>query len=714
MSGPLLSSSWYRVSELKPRMRTHARMQRHRYRGQVWFVLQDPASGRAHRFTPAARLIMNGMDGERTVGALWEMANRRLGESAPSQDEFIHLLGQLHSSDLLQCDVSPDVAELFDRAQRQDRARVKRAIGNPMAIKVPLLDPDRLLDRLLPLVRPFWGWKGMLIWLTVVLPALLLVPPHWDELTHGVADRVFAVDNLVMLWLLFPLIKAFHELGHGIAAKAGGGEVHDMGLMLLVLMPVPYVDATSSALFRSKYERAVVGAAGMMVELALAAIAFYVWMLAEPGTLRAVAFNVMLIAGVSTLLFNGNPLLRYDAYYILSDLIEVPNLATRSMRYLGFLFERYAFGAREVEEPEGTRGEKAWFVFYGIASFLYRIVVVIAIILFIAGEFFIIGVVLALWAVVAMAVVPVSKTVHHLATSPRLARHRRRVAGVSFGVLAAVAAFVLWVPVPFRTQTEGVIWLPEQQMVRARANGFLARYLVEPGARVQPGDALIESVDPVLDAEIRLAQARVAELDAQFANHFITDRVQAQITQEALERELAALQRAVDRGADLIARSQSAGVFTVPHPADLPGRYFRKGEMVGYVIEPAQPRARVIVQQAEVDVVRLATNEVEIRTADRVDRVVAARIVRQVPGGNEELPSKALSTEGGGTVPIDPRDPKGTRTMQRVFQLELELDAPATPRYGGRVYVRFDHVPEPLGTQWYRGLRRLFLTRFNV
>ncbi len=714
MSGPLLSASWYRVSELKPRMRTHARMQRHRYRGQVWFVLQDPASGRAHRFTPAARLIMNGMDGERSVGALWEMANRRLGEAAPSQDELIHLLGQLHSSDLLQCDVSPDVAELFDRAQRQDRARVKRAIGNPMAIKVPLIDPDRMLERMMPFVRPFWGWKGMLLWLAIIVPALLLVPPHWDELTHGVADRVFAVDNLLMIWLLFPLIKAFHELGHGIAAKSGGGEVHDMGLMLLVLMPVPYVDATSSALFKSKYERAVVGAAGMMIELVLAAIAFFVWMLAEPGTVRAVAFNIMLIAGVSTLLFNGNPLLRYDAYYILSDLVEIPNLATRAMRYLGFLFERYVFGAREIEEPEGTPGEKAWFVFYGIGSFLYRIVVVVAIILFIAGEFFVIGVVLALWAVVAMAVVPISKTVHHLATSPRLARHRRRVAAVCFGALTVVVVFVLWVPVPFRTQTEGVIWLPEQQMVRARANGFLARYLVEPGSRVQPGVALIESVDPVLDAEIRLAQAKVAELDAQFANHFITDRVQAQITQEALDRELAGLQRAVDRGADLIARSQSAGAFTVPHPADLPGRYFRKGEMVGYVIEPAQPRARVIVQQAEVDVVRLATNEVEIRTAARIERVVKARIVRQVPGGNEELPSKALSTEGGGTVPIDPRDPKGTKTMQRVFQLELELDAPATVLYGGRVYVRFDHVPEPLGTQWYRGLRRLFLTRFNV
>ncbi len=714
MAGPLLSASWYRVADLKPRMRGHARMQRHRYRGPVWFVLHDPASGRAHRFTPAARLIMNGMNGERSVGELWEIANRRLGDSAPTQDELIHLLGQLHASDLLQCDVSPDVAELFDRAERQDRARVRRAIGNPMAIKLPLLDPDRLLERLIPFVRPVWGWPLMLLWLVAVVPALVLVPPHWNELTHGVADRVFAVDNLLMIWLLFPLIKALHELGHGIAAKAGGGEVHDIGIMMLVLMPVPYVDATSSSLFRSKYERAVVGAAGMMVELVLAAIAFYIWLLAEPGTVRAVAFNVMLIAGVSTVLFNGNPLLRYDAYYILSDLIEIPNLASRSMRYLGYLFERYLFGARDVEAPEGTPGEKAWFVGYGIGSFLYRIFVVVAIILFIAGEFFVVGVLLAIWAVIAMVVVPIGKTIHHLATSPRLARHRTRVAWVSMAAVSLVAAFIAFVPVAFRSHTEGIIWLPEQQIVRARANGFLARYLVEPGTRVAPGEPLVESVDPALSAEIRIAQARVAQLEAQYAQHFVTDRVQAQITREQLEREVATLERALERGADLIARGESAGIFTVPHPADLVGRYFRKGELIGYVIEPARPRARVIVQQAEVDVVRLATQEVEIRTSDRIAEVVKARVLRQVPGGHDELPSKALAPEGGGSVPTDPRDPKGTKSMQRIFQLELELEAPATARYGGRVYVRFDHVPEPLGQQWYRGLRRLFLTRFNL
>ena len=714
MAGPLLSASWYRVADLKPRMRGHARMQRHRYRGQVWFVLQDPASGRAHRFTPAARLVINGMDGTRTVGSLWEASNRRLGDSAPTQDELIHLLGQLHASDLLQCDVSPDVAELFDRAERHDRARTRRAIGNPMAVKLPLIDPDRLLDRLLPLVRPLWGWPAMLLWLAVVVPALILVAPNWSELTDGVADRVFAVDNLLMIWLLFPLIKALHELGHGLAAKAGGGEVHDMGIMLLVLMPVPYVDASSASVFRSKYERAVVGAAGMMVELVLAAIAFYVWLLAEPGMVRAIAFNVILIAGVSTVIFNGNPLLRYDAYYILADLIEIPNLASRSMRYLGYLFERYLFGARDVEAPDATAGEKAWFVFYGIASFFYRIVVVVAIILFIAGEFFVIGVILAIWAVIAMGMVPIGKTVHHLATSPRLARQRNRVALVSIGGLLLLAAFIAFVPMPFRSQTEGVVWLPEQQIVRAGANGFLARYLVEPGRMVREGDALIESVDPALTSEIRVAEARVAELEAQYALHFVTDRVQAQITREQLEREQAALARARERGDDLIARAQSSGVFTVPRDVDQPGRFFRKGELIAYVIEPAQPHARVIVAQSDVDLVRLATNEVEIRGSNRIEQVLQASIVRQIPGGAEELPSKALSPEGGGTVPVDPRDPKGVKAIERVFQLELELEAPASALYGGRVYVRFDHVPEPLGRQWYRSLRRLFLTRFNV
>ena len=151
----------------------------------------------------------------------------------------------------------------------------------------------------------------------------------------------------VLLWLCFPVVKFLHELGHAMVTKAGGGEVHEMGLMLLVMMPVPYVDASAANVLRSRWQRAVIGAAGMLTELFIAALAFYAWMLLEPGLLRAVCFNVMLVAGVSTLIFNGNPLLRYDAYYILADLIELPNLAAQSA-------EQLSLAAVPIQQGEGV------------------------------------------------------------------------------------------------------------------------------------------------------------------------------------------------------------------------------------------------------------------------------------------------------------------------------------------------------------------------
>src|SRR5689334_4820421 len=344
MSAPLLSNAWYRVAALKPRLRPHARLYRHRYRGEVWYLLQDPASGRVHRFTPAARTLIAAMDGRRTVEEIWELANRRLGERSPTQDQLIQLLGQLHGADLLLSDVSPDVAELFSRGERDMKARRRAAYGNPMAVRLPLWDPNGFLDRARSWLDRLWSGWGAALWLAVVLPALLLVPPHWPELTHNFSDRVLALDNLVVLYLLFPFIKAFHELGHASATKAGGGEVHDLGLILLVLMPVPYVEASAASAFSSKWRRATVGAAGMAAELFLAALAFYLWLAVEPGMIRAALFNLMLIAGVSTVIFNGNPLLRYDAYYILCDLIEMPNLSARALRYWAYLAERYALG----------------------------------------------------------------------------------------------------------------------------------------------------------------------------------------------------------------------------------------------------------------------------------------------------------------------------------------------------------------------------------
>ena len=715
MSAPLFSNSWYRVAALKPRLRSHARLYRHRYRGEVWYLLQDPASGRVHRFTPAARILIAAMDGARSVEEIWGIANRGLGERAPTQDQVIQLLGQLHAADLLQSDVTPDVAELFARGEREQKSRRRAAYGNPMAIRIPLWDPNIFLDRLRPWIARLWSGWGALVWLAVVLPATLLVPPHWPELTHNFSDRVLALDNLVVLYLLFPFIKAFHELGHATATKAGGGEVHDMGLILLVLMPVPYVEASAATAFRSKYRRAAVGAAGMAAELFIAALAFYVWLLIEPGIVRAALFNVMLIAGVSTLIFNGNPLLRYDAYYILCDLIEMPNLAARSLRYWAYLVERYALGVRDAEAPIATASEKAWFVCYGLASSAYRVLVTVVIALFIASRFFIVGVLLAGWALFAMAVLPVLRGLRHVVGSPRLRKQRRRAIAVTFGSIGAAIVLALAVPLPYHSDAEGVVWLSEQAQVRAGASGFVTRFLAEPGSPVVPGDALVQTFDPALEAMLRASAARVDELEAAYASEFVADRAKAQILRDKLDGARAAWARAVERAGETIVRAHAAGVFVVPQAVDLQGRYFRRGELLGYVIGREEPVVRVVVPQDAIDAVRAGNDRIRVRLVDRPERVADGRIVRQVPAGEAYLPSRALATEGGGQIATDPRDSSGPKALERMFQFDVALsDAGRLDVFGERAYVRFEHQSEPLALRWYRDVRRLFLSRFGV
>lgn len=715
MSAVLNSDVWHRVAALRPRLRSQARLYRHCYRGEVWYLLQDPATGRVHRFAPTARLVIAAMDGQRSVEALWHLACRHLGEEAPTQDDMVQLLGQMHGADLLQTDVTPDTAEVFQRSERERKASVRRHWSNPMAVRLPLWDPNLFLERLGALARPVWGRWGALAWFAVVLPALLLLPPHWGELTQNFSDRVLAVDNLLLLWLIFPLIKLLHELGHAFATKAGGGEVHDLGLMFLVLVPVPYVDVSAATVFKSKYHRALVGAAGMLVELFIAALAFYFWLLVEPGMVRAALFNVMLVAGVSTVLFNGNPLLRFDAYYILADLIEIPNLAQRSQRYWAYLAERYLFKLDDAQAPTGSPTAMAWLLVYGLVSSIYRVLVSIGIALFVAGKFFIVGVILALWALASMVLLPLFKALRYLAYSHRLERRRLRAMTVVGCLVSAVLLFMLVVPVPYRSQSEGVVWLPEEAMVRASGSGFFEELLVEPGTRVRLGTPLLRLDDPTLKAEHALAEARVRELEATYLVEFVASPARAEIVRERLQGEQATLVRLRERLADLTVRAGSDGVFALPQAADLPGRYFRKGELLGYVAERVLSRARVVVTQAEVDLVRRATAKVELRLAQHLDQVLTGQIVREVPAGEARLPSAALAVAGGGAFAIDPQDSQGTRTFERLFQFDIDLPLDWRQElFGQRVHVRFDHYWEPLAVQWYRSLRRLFLSHFHV
>ena len=518
-----------------------------------------------------------------------------------------------------------------------------------------------------------------------------------------------------MLWLTFPFVKALHEFGHAFATKVWGGEVHEMGIMLLVLTPIPYMDASSALAFREKRKRVLVGGFGMIVELFVASLALFIWLNAEPGTFRAVMYNVVLIASVSTVLFNGNPLLRYDSYYILSDLLEIPNLGTRGMQYMSYLLQRYLFGVPEAEPPLSTSGERFWFVLYTIASYIYRIFIYTAIILFIAGKFFIVGMLMAAWAVVTMVILPAGKAIKFLASSPKLGRKRTRAVITSALALAIVVALVALVPVPLSTQAEGVIWIPEKSYVRAGTDGFIERILASPGSYVRRGEPLIECSDPLLPAEIKVLESRLRELKTIFDTEIISDRVKAEMTKEEIEQVTAELERARERAEELIIVSPSSGKLLVPMSEDLPGRFVKRGELLAYVVDRATVSARVVVSQADVDFVRQRTLRVDVRLPETVSVIFPAVLKREMPAATDELPSRTLSQEGGGEIAIDPRDRMGVKAFKKVFLFDLEMPIKARLyNVGGRVYVRFDHGREPLVYRWYRAARKLFLRRFNV
>lgn len=713
MAQELLSSTWYRVADLRPRLRSHVKVNRHEYRGERWYVIADRLSRRSHRVNGPAWFFVGLLNGQRRLQEVWDAAVQRFGDEAPSQDEAIQLLGQLHAADLLQCDVTPDVDELLRRSQRMASRNALAKMLSPLAIRVPLFDPERPLERWLPWYQPLFGVVGALLWLAVVGWGLFAAAQHWDELTQDISHRVLDPQNLIIIGLVFPVVKALHEFGHACAVKAWGGEVHEMGVMFLVLMPVPYVDASAASAFPEKHRRVLVGAAGMLVELFIASLALMLWLETQPGILRAVLFNVVLIAGVSTVLFNANPLLRFDGYYILADLVEMPNLRQRAQQYAASLAQRHLF-RMPVEPLHAGSGEKAFLLAFLSAAFVYRMFITLAIALFISSEYFMVGVLLATWAVAGATLVPLGALAGWLAFSPRLGRYRARASAVSGALAVLLVVLLFLVPAPSWTNAQGVVAVPEQSMVRTAGDGFVMRVVAAPGQAVRRGDPLVEMAEPVLSTRLRVLEAQTAELQSRYQAERIDRLARAQMTLDQLKSVEAELRRGEERARDHVLRSPADGVFALASADDLPGRFLKQGEAVGHVVTDGRLTARVVVPQADIDLVRGRTERVSLKLAERLEETLASRILREVPRASDRLPSVALSQAGGGDAALDPRSGAEARALQTYFEFELELPPGRAYLLGGRAYVRFDHRSESLGVQAWRRLRQLFLLRLAL
>jgi len=708
--------NWPLIAKLRPRLRRHVRTYPQDYRGERWYVLRDESNGHHLRFNASAYEIIGRLDGDLTVQEIWEQTSAALGEDAFSQDEIIQILTQLFATGALRSGIPVDAKEFFNRYQHSRGLRWRRQMMSPLAVRMPLLDPDRILNRLMPWLRPIFSRWGAALWLLVVGIACLLALANAPALKFAVANQdILSPANLLMLWILFPVTKAVHEFAHALAVKMWGGEVHEMGITLLVLVPVPYVDASAAWAFRDKHKRALVGAAGILTELFVAALALFVWLTVEPGLVRAAALNIMLICSLSTLLFNGNPLLRFDGYYVLQDLVEIPNLYSRASRFYLYLIQRYLFGLDHSRSPVTAVGERSWFAVYGLAALCYRLFILAVIVLFLAEEYLFAGVALGTWAFATQIVLPLYRGIRYLFSSPMLAGCRSRAAVVSTLLVGGITVGLVFLPVPLTTRAEGIVWVPDQAQVYAGAEGFVDKILVSSGTRIEPGVVLIRMRAPSLTARIAVLEARRRGLQARMAAERVEHRVKSEITAEELAAVDSELNLLREQTEYLLVRSAVAGTLVLPEERLLQGRYLSKGELIGYVVSPERLIVRSVVSQSDIGLVRQRVTKVEVRLAERLGESVAAQIVRETPSGSTHLPSRALGASGGGDIAVRSDDGEGLTAIDKVFQLDLDLpeDLEITG-LGERAYVRFEHGAEPLAMQWLRRGRQLVLSRLSL
>jgi len=457
---------------MTPRLRPHAQITRQFYRGRRWHVVHDPTSNQFYRLSPVAHEFVGLLDGARTVEQVWEITLQRHADAAPTQPEVLELLGQMYQANLLTLGVTPQTEQLLSRRRERLKQRaIQQAIGL-MYFKVRAFNPDRYLSWLEPILRPILNRWGFAAWCLWVLIALFAVLPQWHALT-GNFETAVAPGNWAWMAAVFVALKAIHETGHGVLCKRFGGQVPEFGFFMLVLLPSPYVDASAAWSFPSKWQRTAVGAGGMMFELAFAALAAHIWLSTGPGLAHQLAYNAMLSASVSTVLFNANPLMKFDGYYMLSDLIEVPNLMSRSARMLLHLVQRHIFGIEQTRPPTTIPSERAILVAFGIGSLVYRMVVFMSVTLFVMGTMFALGLVLAVWSAAAWFLLPLGKMLHWLATSGQLADRRPRAVLTTIAIALGALVLLGGVPLPDRRHATGVVESLRTSGVYVAADGFV-------------------------------------------------------------------------------------------------------------------------------------------------------------------------------------------------------------------------------------------------
>lgn len=692
-----------RLKDVRVGVRQDLEVSRHMFRGEPAYVVRDPVTFRSHRFDAADYQLLARLDAGRTLQETFDDLVARDLIAADEQEAFYDFVLTLHRLSFLNLPIA-NHGLLFKRYQAKQRARRRAKIVGAMFMQIPLVNPDAFLSRTVGLARWLYSGPAFVVWLMVMLAAGYVAAQNTAALAEPL-NGLLATHNLVIMWLTLIILKIFHEFGHAYACKHYGGHVPEMGVYLIMGTPCAYVDATTAWGFSSKRQRLVVSLGGMYIETFIAALALFVWAAWEPGLIKSIAYNVALLASAVTILFNINPLMRYDGYYIASDLLEIPNLRQRATQQVTSTLKRLVLGVRDTAAPVNWR-LKTTLLGFGAAATLYRTTVMLAIAGLIATKFFYLGLGLAVLFIGSLLYGLLKKLVSYLWFAEETAAVRGRAIAVSVVVLLLVPTGIGWLPVPGRVVVDGVVTAEQEAVIRAKTPGFVMPADVRTGDHVVVGAPLMQLDNPVqqehilsADAALQAGQMRQRALESE-------DPTAAQ-QQAQRNRTLAAElehARAAERDLTLVA-PHSGRVVDVIGRRDV-GRFVRAGDPLVTVVAGAWELHVVLTAEQFAAVGPAVGDRVTVRLRSDTVQSLGGEVIRVEPAATHHIAHEALTFAAGGDVVVDAASAESVEPYVALTVRLADDAAQDVIRHGQTGKACFVAEPEPIGRRIYRRLVR--------
>lgn len=516
MSSGLLSSAQRPVPL---QARADLKIKRISYQQAGSWVIKDPVALRYFRFQPEQYKILELLDGKRNLEEIRDEFHKEFPAANLSLEEIQSLISDLHKSGLVYSSRFGQGVALIKEKREQRRKKIWGALRNVLYIRTPGWDPERALQ----FIHPFFKWMftpfGVAVWCAVVFSSWILLGVQFKEFQGRLPEfqQFFGWPNLLYLWLILGGAKIIHEFGHGLSCKHYGGECHEMGLMFLVFSPCLYCDVSDSWMLSNKWKRIMIGAAGMYIEVMLASIAIFAWWYTNPGLLHHLCLNLFFVSTITTVIFNANPLMRYDGYYMMSDWLEIPNLRPKADKLLREAFSWYCLGIETRPDPFMPQTGKEWFVLFSIAATIYRWFILAVITVFFYSflkpyDLQSIGIAMAVSSIVGI-VISLSVTVYKIISAPRRDPLSTTKITVSLFILAAAATAALTIPFPWSLEAALVLEPHKVQHVYVITPGRLVKFEVEPGEHVQQGQVLarLKNFEKEQEYERLIKEENVAE-----------------------------------------------------------------------------------------------------------------------------------------------------------------------------------------------------------